>query len=125
MSKRALAFDMRAIKVDGQDVEAVHAAAHEALDHARSGDGPVFLDVQTYRMHGHYIGDPQVYRSKEDRDDAAHHDPIPWLRERLGLSDEEFEAFDEEAHRVVEDALEFAKNGTDPQPEDALKNVYA
>ena len=85
----------------------------------------VFLDIPTYRMHGHYIGDPQVYRSKEDREAAAFHDPIPRLRERLGLSDEEFEAFDEEAHRVVEDALEFAKNGTDPKPEDALKNVYA
>src|SRR6266699_4593365 len=45
MSKRALAYDMRSIKVDGQDVEAVYEAAHEALDHARAGDGPVFLDV--------------------------------------------------------------------------------
>ena len=125
MSKRALAYDMRALKVDGQDVEAVHEAAHEALEHARSGDGPVFLDVQTYRMHGHYIGDPQVYRTKEDREDAADHDPIPRLRDRLGLSDDEFDAFDTEAHRIVDEALEFAQNGTDPEPEDALKNVYA
>jgi pyruvate dehydrogenase E1 component alpha subunit len=125
MSKRALAFDMRAIKVDGQDIEDVYAKAVDALEYTRSGRGPVFLDVETHRLHGHYIGDPQVYRSKEDRDAAAYHDPIPRLRERLGLSDEEFEAFDEEAHRVVEDALEFAKNGTDPKPEDALKNVYA
>jgi len=125
MSKRALAYDMRSLKVDGQDVEAVYEAALEALEHARSGEGPVFLDVQTYRMHGHYIGDPQVYRTKEDRQDAADHDPIPRLRDRLGLSDEELEAFDEEAHRVVDDALEFAKAATDPKPEDALKNVYA
>jgi TPP-dependent pyruvate/acetoin dehydrogenase alpha subunit len=106
-------------------VEAVHDAAREALEHARSGDGPVFLDVQTYRMHGHYIGDPQVYRSKEDREEAADRDPIPRLRERLGLSEDEFEAFDAEAHRIVDEALEFAQNGTDPKPEDALKNVYA
>jgi acetoin:2,6-dichlorophenolindophenol oxidoreductase subunit alpha len=125
MSKRALAYDMRSMKVDGQDVEAVYEAALEALAHARSGEGPVFLDVETKRMHGHYIGDPQVYRTKEDRDDAADHDPIPRLRERLDLSDEEFAAFDEHAHEVVDKALEFAQNGTDPQPEDALKNVYA
>jgi pyruvate dehydrogenase E1 component alpha subunit len=125
MSKRALAYDMRSMKVDGQDVEAVYRATLEALEHARSGEGPVFLDVETKRMHGHYIGDPQVYRSKEDRDDAAEHDPIPRLRERLGLSDEEFAAFDEHAHEVVDKALEFAQNGTDPRPEDALKNVYA
>ena len=125
MSKRALAYDMRSLKVDGQDVEAVYEATLEALEHARSGDGPVFLDVETKRMHGHYIGDPQVYRSKEDRDDAAEHDPIPRLRDRLGLSDEEFAAFDEHAHELVDKALEFAQNGTDPKPEDALKNVYA
>jgi pyruvate dehydrogenase E1 component alpha subunit len=125
MSKRALAYDMRAIKVDGQDVQAVHDAAHDALEFARSGEGPVFLDVETYRMHGHFIGDPQVYRTKDDRDDAAEHDPIPRLRARLGLSDEEFQALDDEAIGVVEAAVEFAKNGTDPQPEDALKNIYA
>ena len=77
MSKRALAYDMRSIKVDGQDVEDVHEKASEALEHARSGEGPVFLDVDVWRMHGHYIGDPQVYRTKEDiRDAAEHHDPI-------------------------------------------------
>jgi TPP-dependent pyruvate/acetoin dehydrogenase alpha subunit len=125
MSKRALAYDMRSIKVDGQDVQAVYEAAQEALEHARSGDGPVFLDVETRRMHGHFIGDPQVYRSKEDRDDASDNDPIPRLRERLGLSDEEFDALDRESHEIVETALEFAQNGTDHKPEDALNDVYA
>jgi pyruvate dehydrogenase E1 component alpha subunit len=125
MSKRALAFDMHSIKVDGQDVEAVYEAAKDALEHARSGAGPVFVDVETYRMHGHYIGDPQVYRTREDRDDAAHHDPINRLRDRLALSDEEFDSLDREATDIVEGAVEYAKNGTDPQPEDALKNVYA
>ena len=88
MSKRALAYDMHAIKVDGQDVEEVYETASEALDYVRSGAGPVFLDIETYRMHGHYIGDPQVYRSKEDRDEAAERDPIVRLREKLELSDE-------------------------------------
>jgi pyruvate dehydrogenase E1 component alpha subunit len=125
MSKRALAYDMRSMKVDGQDVQAVYEAAADALDYARSGQGPVFLDVETRRMHGHFIGDPQVYRSKEDREQAAADDPIVHLRERLGLSDDEFAAFDDLAHDTVDAALEFAQNGTDPQPEDALKNVYA
>jgi pyruvate dehydrogenase E1 component alpha subunit len=124
MSKRALAFDMKAIKADGQDVEDVYEKASEALEHVRSGEGPVFLDVETKRMHGHYIGDPQVYRTKEDRDDAAAHDPIDRLRDRLGVDDEAFEAIDREAHAIVDAALEFAQNGTDPKPEDALKNVY-
>jgi pyruvate dehydrogenase E1 component alpha subunit len=125
MSKRALAYDMRSIKVNGQDVSEVYEATLEALEHARSGEGPVFLDVETKRMHGHYIGDPQVYRTKDDRENAAHDDPIEHLRDRLGLSDDEFERFDKEAVEMVDAALEFAKNGTDPQPEDAMKNIYA
>src|SRR4029078_7206969 len=90
MSKRALSYDMRSLKVDGKHVEAVYEAALEAFEHARSGEAPVFLDVETKRMHGHYIGDPQVYRSKEDREDAATHDPITNLRDHLGLADDEF-----------------------------------
>jgi pyruvate dehydrogenase E1 component alpha subunit len=89
MSKRALAFDMRAIKVDGQDVEEVYERAREALDHARSGEGPVFLDIETFRMHGHFIGDPQVYRTKEDRAEAAERDPVVRLREKLEVSSED------------------------------------
>jgi acetoin:2,6-dichlorophenolindophenol oxidoreductase subunit alpha len=126
MSKRALAYDMKAIKVDGQDVEDVYAKTIEALEHARIGDGPVFLDVETYRLHGHYIGDPQVYRSKDDiREANEHHDPITLLRERLSLDNGEFDSLDREVTEIVEKSVEFAKNGTDPAPEDALKNVYA
>ncbi len=125
MSKRALAYDMHVIKVDGQDVEEVYDKAQEALEYARSGAGPVFLDVETFRMHGHYIGDAQVYRSKEDRDKAADHDPVVRLRDRLEVSDEDWAALDAEVIEVVEASVTFAKNGTDPQPEDALKNIYA
>jgi pyruvate dehydrogenase E1 component alpha subunit len=125
MSKRAGAYDMHVIKVDGQDLEGVYEAACEALDYARSGQGPVFMDVETFRMHGHYIGDPQVYRSKEDRDNAEAHDPIVRLRERLEVPHDEWQALEDEVQGIVEAAVEFAKNGTDPQPEDALKNVYA
>jgi TPP-dependent pyruvate/acetoin dehydrogenase alpha subunit len=126
MSKRALAYDMRAIKVDGQDVEEVYAKTREALEHVRSGEGPVFLDVETYRLHGHYIGDPQVYRSKDEvREASEEHDPITLLRERLSMENGEFESIDREVQQVVDESVEFAKNGTDPAPEDALKGIYA
>ena len=126
ISQRAVAFGMKSIKVDGQDVEAVYAAAHESLDHARDGNGPVFLDVETYRLTGHYIGDPQVYRPKEELKELREtQDPVKKLRERLGLSDEEVDEIDREVTELVEASVEFAKNGTDPKPEDALKNVYA
>jgi len=122
---RAKAFGMEAVKVDGSDVEEVYAAAQRALEHARSGKGPIFLDVEVWRLHGHYVGDPQIYRPKEDQEAAREHDPIPLIRERLELSDDEFEELDREIVEIVEASVEFAKNGTDPNPEDALKNVYA
>jgi pyruvate dehydrogenase E1 component alpha subunit len=126
LSKRAVAFGMHSITVDGQDVEAVHKAAARALKHARDGKGPVFLLANTYRLVGHYIGDPQVYRDKEELQQTREtQDPIDKLRERLEISEADFEELDREAHELVEASVEFAKAGTDPKPEDALKNVYA
>jgi TPP-dependent pyruvate/acetoin dehydrogenase alpha subunit len=125
LEQRAVAYGMASAKVDGQDVEAVHAATAQALEHARSGRGPFFLLCETYRLVGHYVGDPQVYRPKDELPRLREtEDPIDKLRERLGLSDDELEEVDREVTQIVEDSVEFAKNGTDPRPEDALKNVY-
>jgi acetoin:2,6-dichlorophenolindophenol oxidoreductase subunit alpha len=126
MADRAKAWGMHSIDVDGQNVEEVYAEAQEALAHARSGRGPVFMNVVTVRLVGHYIGDPQVYRPKEEtRELRESRDPIELLRAELRLSDDEFEALDREIHEIVDGSVEFAKAGTDPKPEDALKNVYA
>jgi pyruvate dehydrogenase E1 component alpha subunit len=117
---------MKAVKVDGQDVEAVYKATRRALEHARGGKGPVFLAINTYRLVGHYIGDPQVYRSKEELEETRQtQDPIQHLRAKLELTDDEVDEIDREVQEIVEAAVEFAKNGTDPRPEDALKNIYA
>jgi TPP-dependent pyruvate/acetoin dehydrogenase alpha subunit len=125
-AQRAVAFGMKSMDVDGQDVEAVFGATREAREYALSGQGPVFLNVRTYRLVGHYIGDPQVYRSKEEIEELRQtKDPIELMRARLGISDEEFDALDTEAGAIVEASVEFAKAGTDPKPEDALKFVYA
>jgi pyruvate dehydrogenase E1 component alpha subunit len=126
LGKRAHAYGMKLIEADGQDVEAVHLAALAAREHALSGKGPVFLHLRTFRLTGHYVGDPQVYRDKEElKKERETKDPIELLRTRLELSDEEFEALDGEVTAEVEASVEFAKAGTDPKPEDALKYVYA
>jgi pyruvate dehydrogenase E1 component alpha subunit len=126
LTKRAEAYGMTSMEVDGQDVEAVYKTTHKALKHARDGEGPVFLLAETYRLTGHYVGDPQVYRPKEEiREARQKHDPITKVREQLELSEEEWNEMDAEATRIAEESVEFAKKGTDPKPEDALKNVYA
>jgi TPP-dependent pyruvate/acetoin dehydrogenase alpha subunit len=126
LTKRAEAYGMPAMKVDGQDVEAVYRTTQKAVKHARDGKGPVYLVCDTYRLTGHYVGDPQVYRPKEEvRELRRTQDPITKLRERLELSEEEWQQLDAEATKLAEASVEFAKQGTDPKPEDALKNVYA
>jgi TPP-dependent pyruvate/acetoin dehydrogenase alpha subunit len=117
---------MKALKCDGQDVEAVFKTTRQALEHARSGKGPVFVHLDTVRFSGHYIGDPQVYRDKDEAKELrATRDPIEILRERIGMPDDELQELDAEVTEIVEASVEFAKSGTDPAPEDALKNVYA
>jgi acetoin:2,6-dichlorophenolindophenol oxidoreductase subunit alpha len=126
LSKRAVAFGMRSITVDGQDVEEVLRAAGRALDHARSGKGPVFLLCETYRLVGHYVGDPQVYRTKEEVKELREtQDPLDRVRAKLDLSEDEDAVVEREVEELVEGSVEFAKAGTDPRPEDALKNIYA
>jgi pyruvate dehydrogenase E1 component alpha subunit len=126
LTKRAAAFGMRSMTVDGQDVEAVHRAAGRALAHARKGKGPVFLLAETYRLVGHYVGDPQVYRPKGEQQELREtQDPLERLRGRLGLTDDELETIDRDVVRIVEAAVEFAKSATEHRPEDALENVYA
>ena len=125
-AQRAVAFGMRSIDVDGQNVEDVYEATRKARQHAVSGQGPVFLNIRTYRLVGHYIGDPQVYREKSELEELREtKDPIELLRGRLRIGDDEFEALDTEIEAIVEGSVEFAKAGTDPKPEDALKYVYA
>jgi TPP-dependent pyruvate/acetoin dehydrogenase alpha subunit len=126
LGKRAEAFGMTHWDVDGQDVEAVYEATVKAREHAVSGEGPVLLNVLTYRLVGHYVGDPQVYREKEELEETREtQDPLDKLRDRLGLSDGDVEEVEKEIEAEVEASVEFAKNGTDPDPEDSLKWVYA
>ena len=84
------------------------------------------LHLRTHRLTGHFVGDPQVYRDKdafkEERDTK---DPIRLLGTRLELGEDEFAAMDAEVLAEVEASVEFAKAGTDPRPEDAIKYVYA
>ncbi len=126
LTKRASAYGMRSARVYGQDVEEVYEAARRALDYARSERGPVFLVCETYRLAGHYVGDPQVYRPKGELQELREtQDPLSKTRPKLQLSEDELSAMEEEVRRMVEASVEFARNATEHRPEDALENVYA
>lgn len=120
LSRRGLSFEIPGMVVDGMDVRAVKAAADEAIAWARSGKGPMILDMQTYRYRGHSMSDPAKYRSKEEVQKVrAEHDAIDKVRQRLfekgWASEESLKEVDRNVRAIVADAADFAQS--DPEPD--------
>lgn len=83
VATRAVSYGIPGVVVDGQDVLAVYAAAKEAVDRARRGEGPTLIEAKTYRYEGHFLGDPEPYRKKEDVVRWRERDPIQLFGARL------------------------------------------
>ncbi|WP_409361797.1 pyruvate dehydrogenase (acetyl-transferring) E1 component subunit alpha [Bartonella heixiaziensis] len=119
-SRRGLSFEVPGIVVDGMDVRAVKGAADEAITWARSGKGPIILDMQTYRYRGHSMSDPAKYRSKEEVQKIKEdQDPIDQVKNRIlkqGFANEDdLKSIDKEVRAIVADAADFAQS--DPEPD--------
>jgi acetoin:2,6-dichlorophenolindophenol oxidoreductase subunit alpha len=128
LQERAASYGMQAVNVDGNDIEAMYAAVEAAVERARRGDGPTFIEAMTYRLWGHMMGDPEVYRTKEEVAEAREIEPIVRLGRRLkalGTSDADLARIDAEAADVISDALQFAQSSPAPEPEDAFSDVFA
>lgn len=124
---RAEAFGIPAEEVDGQDVLAVHAAAGRAVERGRRGEGPSFLICQTYRYHGHHVGDVDrsYYRAEEEEELwARERDPIAVLASRLG-DDGLVAELREKLERELADAVEYALNAPYPRLEEVGEHVFA
>ena len=126
--KRAAAYGIEATQVDGNDVEGMYAAVEQAVSKARSGGGPTYLEAMTYRLWGHMMGDPEVYRTKEEVAQARENEPIVRLARRLkaqGHTDASLARLEAEAEAVIADALQFAESSPAPLPEEAFEDVFA
>ena len=129
---RPRAFGIEAREVDGQDVRLVYATTAELVSRARAGDGPAFLLANTYRYHGHHVGDIDrvYYRSKEEeqlwRDER---DPLAllasWLREEEHADGEQLGRIAEEARVEIEQGLAFALEAPFPDPSQVTEDVFA
>jgi len=127
---RAAGFGMPAVAVDGSDFFAVHEAMGAAVARARSGAGPSFIEARCVRFHGHYCGDPQTYRSKQELADARQlHDPIAAFRERVlaagNITGAEFSAIDEEVLRDIDAAAAAAHASVPPSVSSLTTGVYS
>ncbi len=121
---RAAAFGIPAEAVDGMDVEAVRSAAERAVERARSGAGPSFLECRTYRFEGHHTMERRVrlnYRSAEEIDSWRQRDPLERCDPGAGRRAE----IDREVDRLMAEAVEFALAGAHPDPAGALDHLYA
>ncbi|HZV53112.1 MAG TPA: thiamine pyrophosphate-dependent dehydrogenase E1 component subunit alpha [Candidatus Dormibacteraeota bacterium] len=130
LAGRAEAFGVPAATVDGQDVFAVYGEMGRAVARARGGGGPSFLECQTYRYYGHFIGDdPRRYRTAEEEAYYRARDCIERFERavvgRGALAEAELRAIDEEVGRTIEAAVRFAEESRPPAPSALTTDVYA
>ena len=126
--QRALGFNVPSYLVDGMDVIDVWRAAKDAIERARAGYGPSLIEAVCYRYRGHFEGDAEEYRTREEVERWRQLDPIPRLGERLkklGWADEAtLERLRREAEEEVARAIAFAEQSPLPDPEEALVGVF-
>jgi pyruvate dehydrogenase E1 component alpha subunit len=130
LCNRGASFGIPGERVDGMDVRAVKAAGDKAVKWCRDGNGPIILEMLTYRYRGHSMSDPAKYRSKEEVDKVrTEHDPIEQVRSRLlkrGFANEDaLKKIDAEVRAIINEAAEFATNDAEPDPSELWTDVYA
>lgn len=126
--KIGLGFDMPCAPVDGMDPVAVHNAMDEAIQRARAGEGPTFLEMRTYRYRGHSMSDPAKYRTKEELEEYKAKDPIEQVREVILKEKYADEAWiteiEEKVKGIVDESVKFAEESPWPQPEELFEDIY-
>ena len=129
IADRAAAYGIPGVTVDGNDVLAVYEAVGKAVARARKGEGPTFVECKTCRHYGHYEGDTQTYRTKEEFEECRKRDPIPRFRKKLVemgvLTEKEADEINQEILKELDDAVKFAEESPLPDPEETLEDVYA
>jgi len=127
--KKALAFDIPGIKVDGMDVLAVRRAAITAIERARRGEGPTLFECTTYRFRGHSLADPDELRDPAEKEFWRKQDPIPrlarYLIEYELATQAELQAIEDELQAIVEDAVQFAEDSPEPPVDEIYRFVHA
>ena len=130
IAQRADAYGIPWACVDGNDVVEVYAAMKIAADHARSGNGPYFIETLTYRYFGHSKSDRNLYRSKEEIDDwKLNRDPVMRFTKHLLqseiLDEDQAQEIDKQAEQVIVNAVEFAEASPEPELSTLMEYVYA
>ena len=132
VTARAQAFGIQTESIDGQDVKVVHSAAQKLIDRARHGEGPAFLQCQTYRFHGHHVGDIDrvYYRTKKEEEEwKTRRDPVKlladWLENNRMADTKLLAQIEREIGKEIKDAANFALDAPYPPADEVNQHVYA
>jgi TPP-dependent pyruvate/acetoin dehydrogenase alpha subunit len=128
LAQRARSYHMPGECVDGMDAIAVYRSVKAAVDRARAGGGPSFIEAKTYRFLGHYVGDPALYMPSEEREEWRKKDAIARLGKQLRawgyLTDEKDEQMGASVEAELQAGVEYARSSPIPAPEEALTDLY-
>jgi len=129
LSIRAKSYGIPSLRVDGFDVLAVYEAAIQAVARCRRGEGPTLLVTESYRIEGHYAGEPEVYRTRAEVEEYRQKEPIgrfrTYLVENSKAAPAELDAVDAAVKQEMIEAVQFAKDSPMPDPATALDYIYA
>ncbi len=129
VAARAAGYGLRGVIADGMDALEVYAAVREAVDRARAGGGPAFIEAKVVRWQGHYEGDPQGYRDRAEVADGKARDAIMKLRSKLLaeniLTTEQLAEMERAALAEIDAAVAFGESSALPAPEEALQDLFA
>ena len=127
--KRGESFGIPGIQIDGMNLLEVMEKGKEAIDYVRHGNGPIFIEMKTYRYRGHSMSDPGNYRSKEEvAEMREYHDPINSYRDHLLknkiCTEEDLKKIDKEIKQIIDETVEFAQNSPEPDEAELYSEVY-
>jgi pyruvate dehydrogenase E1 component alpha subunit len=128
LSKIGLSYEMPSFTVNGMKPEDVHFALEEAAARARRGDGPTYLNIETYRYKGHSMSDPQKYRTKEEVAEYLSIDPIETtlatILKNKYATQKQIDAINDKVKSIVDEAVEFSENSPLPDDSELYKDIY-
>jgi pyruvate dehydrogenase E1 component alpha subunit len=129
LHKRGIGFNIPGVLIDGMDLFAVIEEGKKAIDYVRAGNGPMILEMDTYRYRGHSMSDPATYRSKEEvAGKKENKDPIDNLRKFILegdiASEAEITAIDKKVKEEVNEIAEFSKNSPEPDESELMTDIY-
>ncbi len=128
ISDRAVGYNIPGITIDGNDVLSVFEATQEAVKRARDQGGPTLIEAKTYRIKGHFVGDPTKYRDNSEVNKFWENEPIKRFEKQLAdwkiLNQKEIDSISEKLEKQITEAIKFTENSPIPLPEDALSDLF-